>query len=65
VFRFNEGSSVFGDRFLDEEDLSSFSFMIHPVFWDYLRLDTSHVGRVLDFDWGYLHRSEAALAARL
>lgn len=65
VFYFNEGPSIFSERFLDERDLTDFAFLIHPVFSEYLRLDTSSTELILQFDWDYLRKSEAALAIRL
>lgn len=64
AFQFNEGLSIFEHRFLEEDDLENITFVIHPIFSEYLRLDTSENSLSLCFDWDYLRRQEAALIAR-
>ncbi len=64
AFQFNEGPTVFGDEFLEEEDLAAYQYVIHPAFSEYLRLNTENTEMVLVFDWDYLRKAEAALLAR-
>jgi energy-coupling factor transporter ATP-binding protein EcfA2 len=63
-FVFNEGMSIFADRYLSEEDLANYRYVIHPLFWDYLRIVTENIDLPLYYDWDYLHQAEAALLAR-
>jgi energy-coupling factor transporter ATP-binding protein EcfA2 len=64
VFYFNEGHGIFDDNYLNEDDLAPLTYIIHPIFCEYLRLDTSNSSMPLIFDWKYLRDAEAALMAR-
>ena len=61
AFYFNEGSSLFMGT--DEDDIKVWQFMIHPIFTEYLRLNTEGVDLALQYDWDYLHKREAFFSA--
>jgi energy-coupling factor transporter ATP-binding protein EcfA2 len=61
AFYFNEGSSLFIGT--DEDDMKSWEFIIHPIFSEYLRLDTKGEDLSLQFNWDYLHKREAFFSA--
>ena len=60
-FYFNEGSSLFIGT--DDEDMKSWDFIIHPIFSEYLRLDTKGLDLSLQYNWAYLHKREAFFSA--
>jgi hypothetical protein len=64
AFIFNEGALLFGDEYLCQNDLALYSFLIHPIFCEYLKLDVNGSTLSLVFDWDYLHCAESALRAR-
>ena len=64
AFYFNEGPAIFEDRYLSEDDLVNYTYVIHPIFSEYLRLDTKGFDLPLFFDWEYVRKSEAAMLAR-
>lgn len=58
AFSFNEGD--FAIKKFDESTLQSVTFIIHPIFCEYLSLDTSMNGElVMNYTWEYLHNQEA------
>ena len=61
VFMFNEGPSALVSA--DNDEVSRWNFVIHPIFSEYLRLDTSGRELTLRFTWEYLHFGEALFAA--
>ena len=64
AFIFNEGLLLFGDENLDEDDFADYSFLIHPIFCEFLKLDVSESSLTLLFTWDYLHCAESALRGR-
>jgi hypothetical protein len=64
AFVFNEGPLLFADEYIDDEDLAVYRFVIHPIFCDFLKLDTSESDFTLLFDWDYLHQAESNLRLR-
>jgi hypothetical protein len=60
AFYFNEGSSLMS---ADEEDIRNWEFVIHPIFTEYLRLDTNGQDLTLQFTWPYLYKREAFFSA--
>jgi energy-coupling factor transporter ATP-binding protein EcfA2 len=64
AFVFNEGNTIFGDNYLEEEDLEHYEFIIHPIFCEFLHLDTKDTDLPLIFTWEYLNKAEAALRSR-
>jgi hypothetical protein len=56
AFYFNEGTIPL--RVLDTPGFSKCRFVVHPVFCEYLQLDTMSQEATLDFDWDYLRRTE-------
>jgi energy-coupling factor transporter ATP-binding protein EcfA2 len=61
AFYFNEGSSLFLSA--DEDDMRSWEFVLHPIFSEYLRLDTTGQDLTLQFTWDYLYKREAFFSA--
>jgi len=61
AFYFNEGSSLL--RTLVERRFENFTFIVHPVFTEYLEIDTTARELVLELSWEYLHEMEAVLSA--
>ncbi len=61
AFYFNEGSALFIGT--DEDDMKFWDFIIHPIFSEYLRLDTKGIDLNLQFNWAYLHKREAFFSA--
>lgn len=44
---------------LNRDDYPQLKYAIHPVFCEYLNLDTTgNAGLILTMDWDYLHRNE-------
>lgn len=64
AFIFNEGNTIFSDSYLEHDDLEKYEFMIHPIFCEYLHLNTRNVDFPMIFSWEYLNQTEAALHAR-
>jgi energy-coupling factor transporter ATP-binding protein EcfA2 len=64
AFIFNEGPLLFGNGNIDEADLAVYDFLIHPIFCEFLQLNTSDTELTLLFDWEYLHHAEADLRIR-
>jgi len=64
AFIFNEGQTIFSDRFVNDGDLQDYSFVIHPIFTYYLHLNCSETEFYLVYDWDYLRKAEAALISR-
>lgn len=60
AFYFNEGSSLL--RTLVERRFENFTFIVHPVFTEYLEIDTTARELVLELSWEYLHEMEAVLS---
>jgi energy-coupling factor transporter ATP-binding protein EcfA2 len=61
TFYFNEGLTVFrGDRV---PNLARYEFVIHPIFCEFLELDTTGNPLALVLDWKYLEQSEAFIFA--
>lgn len=57
AFYFNEGDSLIrGLNDLNHEDTS---FIIHPMFRDYLRLKLNGNGLILNYTWDYIRENEA------
>lgn len=57
AFIFNE-DTVLSDV-IGEKRYKSIEYIIHPIFCEYLNLDTSKNGEfVLNFDWDYLYNNE-------
>jgi hypothetical protein len=61
AFYFNEGSTLFFGT--DEEDVRDWEFLIHPIFSEYLILDTIGQDLTLQYTWEYLHQREAFFSA--
>ena len=61
AFSFNEGEIPL--RIIDTPLFDKCSFVIHPIFCEYLQLDTSNQDITLYFDWGYLRKMESLLFA--
>jgi hypothetical protein len=61
AFYFNEGSALFFGT--DEEDIRDWEFIIHPIFSEYLLLDSQGQDLTLQFSWDYLHQREAFFSA--
>ncbi len=61
AFVFNEGQADLMAA-ADDEELRGWEFVIHPVFSEYLRLDTERRDLTLQFDWDYLSLGDARLA---
>lgn len=57
VFNFNEGIGPL--RAFGTTLFKSSEFVIHPIFCEYLHLDTSTNELILEFTWDYLHEIEA------
>lgn len=62
AFCFNEGQ--INKRLGDKDKYLKARFVIHPIFVEYLRLDTSSSELVLFFDWDYLLNNEAIRTVR-
>lgn len=60
AFYFNEGDIPISLPHLN--DFREYTFIIHPVFSEYLELDTSGSELMLQFSWKYLHEMEALLS---
>ena len=58
-FYFNEGPSLISAK--APQRFKQFTFIVHPVFSEYLQLDTSSNELVLEFTWEYLHDIEAII----
>jgi len=58
-FYFNEGEEPI--RLIGGKGFEGYNFIIHPVFCEYLMLDTSKNELILQFSWRYLHETEAFL----
>lgn len=56
AFSFNEPELLRGK--LGREDYPKFDYILHPVFCEYLNLDTSANDLILAMDWEYLHKNE-------
>jgi hypothetical protein len=63
-FIFNEGPLIFSHDNIDEADICEFKYLIHPIFCEYLMLNTDDSDFTLVFDWEYLHHAEADLRDR-
>jgi hypothetical protein len=61
AFFFNTGMSVFGGA--DIRDVQEWTYVIHPIFSEYLRLDTADSELTLRFDWTYLKFQEVQMRA--
>ena len=61
AFYFNEGTSFFVGT--DETEISTWSFVVHPIFSEYLRLDCQGHELTLQYSWEYLHLREASFRA--
>jgi hypothetical protein len=61
AFCFNEGNSMF--LAAHEDDFVKWTFVVHPIFSEYLRLDTQGQDLILRFTWDYLHLGDALLSA--
>ncbi|HBL27759.1 MAG TPA: hypothetical protein DD490_13055 [Acidobacteria bacterium] len=61
AFYFNEGSTILIGT--DEVDLEGWKFIVHPIFCEYLWLDTQDQELTLQFTWDYLHQREAFFSA--
>jgi energy-coupling factor transporter ATP-binding protein EcfA2 len=59
AFYFNEGNSLF--NIMRVGGFRNCIFVVHPVFAEHLRLDTSGHRLVLEFSWEYLKEMEALL----
>lgn len=56
-FIFNEGP--FLTEIIGEKRYKEIKYLIHPIFYDYLNIDTSKIEEfVLKFDWKYLYENE-------
>lgn len=56
AFSFNEPQLLREE--LGQEDYPQFDYILHPVFCEYLHLDTSDNELILAMDWEYLHKNE-------
>lgn len=56
AFSFNEPQVLREE--LGREDYPQFDYILHPVFCEYLHLDTSDNDLILAMDWEYLHKNE-------
>jgi hypothetical protein len=61
AFYFNEGDTPM--RWVEHAAMQEYKFLVHPVFSEYLELDTSENELILQFSWTYLHETEALLFA--
>ena len=59
-FYFNEGSALL--RTEGENKFHDYTFVIHPVFSEYLQLDTSGHELVLEFNWDYIREMDVLLS---
>jgi hypothetical protein len=59
AFYFNEGYMLL--NLIASEMLAESRFVIHPLFVEYLNLDTSRQNLTLNFTWNYLKDMEAVL----
>ncbi|HLO99625.1 MAG TPA: hypothetical protein VK171_13600, partial [Fimbriimonas sp.] len=57
AFCFNEGELWF--ELKPDEDLKSLTYIIHPVFKEFLELDSSGNSLVLKMDWAYLSAADS------
>lgn len=60
AFYFNEGNALM--RTLVDRRFEKFVFIVHPVFAEFLELDTSARELVLELSWKYLHEMETVLS---
>ena len=56
AFSFNEPQLLREE--LGRENYPQFEYILHPVFCEYLHLDTSDNDLILAMDWEYLHKNE-------
>lgn len=59
AFYFNEDEAVLNT--VGSEGYTKYYFIIHPVFSEYLALDTSGNDLIMHYTWEYLHKMEAIL----
>lgn len=57
VFCFNDAGKL--ERMLSDNTWKQCEIVIHPIFCEYLNLDTSHRELTLKYTWEYLRRQEA------
>src|SRR5574341_1248852 len=57
AFYFNEGDTPLGT--ISTEGFKKYQFIIHPIFSEYLALDTSQNELIMNYSWKYLHETEA------
>lgn len=56
AFIFNAGQNFLKNKLQDEEDFRHHTFIIHPIFFEYLSLEKKNNKEfVLNFDYAYLH----------
>lgn len=61
AFSFNEKNLVLDE--IDEDDIKSWEFLLHPIFTEYLRLDTRGQDLTLKYTWDYLQLGDAFFSA--
>lgn len=61
AFCFNEGMNLMNEA--DDGDLRGLEFVIHPIFSEYLRLDTAHTDLTLQYTWDYLQLGDALVSS--
>lgn len=57
VFYFNDAGKL--ERMISDKTWQECAIVIHPIFCEYLTLDTSHQDLTLKYTWDYLRRQEA------
>ncbi len=61
AFSFNEGSSLVDG--VEESEMSEWEFVIHPIFSEYLKLQSRSHDLTLQFTWDYLYLGDALFSA--
>jgi hypothetical protein len=63
AFHFNEGEAPIRGFGGVERELTGYRFLVHPMFSEYLEINTSQNELILQFSWQYLHEREVMLFA--
>jgi hypothetical protein len=61
AFFFNEGDKLLQN--ISRDHFNEMTFIIHPIFFEYLRLKPATTGLSLNFTWDYLYDNESHLAS--
>ncbi len=59
AFYFNEGDSLLEGDGEGNEKYSEYEFIIHPIFCEYLNLNTKNQSLTLNYTWDYLQEGDA------